>query len=108
MICGSLGFDLDLAAQTQDQHVDAAVENFGPVDSCQIEKLITRQHPLRLLHERGEQGVFRLGQIDITPFRRNQSLGGQIELPAGETDDRPQTFRSASSPRPPRPGEAPP
>ncbi len=60
----------------------------------EVEKLVTRQHPLRLLHESGQQGIFRLGEIDVAPIRRDQALGRQVELPAGKADDRPQGLRS--------------
>src|SRR4051794_32818053 len=54
-----LRVQLYLAAEAQDQHVDAAVEDLRPIDSREIEKLVARQHPLGLLHEGGEQCVFR-------------------------------------------------
>ena len=51
----SVGIGLDLSAQTQDQHVDRAVEDFCIVGSCALEQLITAQDAMGRLHEGLEQ-----------------------------------------------------
>jgi hypothetical protein len=74
---------LQLAAQPQDLHVDAAVEHVL-VHAGRLQKALTGERSLRRVDEGGQQRVFALRQRDRGTVGIGQPPRAPIELPAAE------------------------
>src|SRR5260370_39244866 len=77
--CARIG--LQLAPQSQDLHVDAAVENIL-VHPSRLQQVLAAERPLRRVEKGDQQSVFPLGQRDLGSARVGETPGAPIELPA--------------------------
>ena len=78
-----VGFEL--APQTQDLDIDAAIEDFVVVAAAQFKQLFPAQYPLRGSEEGNEQGEFGVGELDRFPVCRAEPSRTQVKLPSSET-----------------------
>jgi len=79
--CTRIG--LQFAAQPQDLHVDAAVENIL-VHPSRLQQMLAAERPLGCVEKGGQQSIFTLGQRDLGSVGVGEAPGAPIELPAAE------------------------
>jgi hypothetical protein len=63
------GIDLQLAAQAQDLHVDAAIEDLLVMEMRGGEQLLAAQHLLRRSEERSQQAELANGELNPSSCR---------------------------------------
>src|SRR5208282_792070 len=72
-----------LAAETQDLHVDAAIEDVL-VDPRRLQKMLAAERPLGSVEEGDEQSIFAFGQCDLGPARGGEAARAEAQPPPAE------------------------
>src|SRR6516162_8673727 len=71
---------LDLAPQTGDEHIDAAVIGFRATPGNGVTELVTRQYPARIVYECGQQRGLGAGQPHFPAAAIDKGVAGQVKL----------------------------
>ena len=69
---------LDLPAQTDDLHIDAAVVGLGVAPGQKLQQLIAGQHPSRPLHEGAQQAELAMRERNLLAHLIHQDVAAEV------------------------------
>ena len=75
----ALGIRLDLAAQPDDLHVDAAVVGLGVTPRQKLQQLVAGQHPSGPPHEHAQQAELTVRERNLPTCPVRQAVAGEIQ-----------------------------
>ena len=82
----ALGIRLDLAAQADDLHVDAAVVGLGVTPRQKLQQLVAGQHPSGPPHEHAEQAELTVRERNLPTCPVRQAVAGEIQAILAELE----------------------